>query len=764
MTIIKFGRAAIAGIALLALSSAFTTAQQGSETGRIEALQRRLADADCYRGPIDGHDSAALSDAIKACPSQEPVLLIETGMHTAPVKRIGLDRACRIAATGSYDKTVRVWSLPDGRLLHTLRVAIGPGDGGKIYAVAVSPDGRWIAAGGWDAQQDVSKQDFIYIFDASSGELVARVGPIHDSVVNHLAFSSDGRWLAAMWSGGTGLKVIDTQDWRIAAEDKNYADDGYGAAFGPDGRLYTVAYDGKIRRYGQGPKFRMEREVATQGSKQPYSVAADPRGELIAVAYSDTRTVDVYDASTLAVRFSADTSGFDNGNLSKVVWSSDGTHLLGGGAYEALFQDVWKSPLVTFDRKGKRVGDSLPLADDAILNLQPCADAVAVAAADPAFGIVDGKGQIKLWKSSVAADMRDKTGDVFTIAPNARQIRFGLGDRGEEPVIFDVAKATLTNAPDPAPGFNAPIIEGLPVANWMNNRHPTFAGKAIAFEDYETSRSLAIRPNRTGFVLGTEYLLRAFNDQGRQLWEQAGPSIAWGVNISADGRIIVAAYGDGTIRWVRWSDGKELLAVFFNRKTRAWVAWTPSGYYMASPGGEDLIGWHVNRGWNQTADFFPASKFKDKYARADIVKRVLDTLDEAEAVRLANVDNPARAVTAPIIESLPPVLSILSPTDNTHADGSRVTIEYIIRSPSGLPIDTINLLINGQSASTRGSGDDVAVKQCIAGTHGLGFTDGALQGCRGNLTVDLSAGTTDIGVVAQAGGKTSNTATVRVTR
>jgi peptidoglycan hydrolase-like protein with peptidoglycan-binding domain len=763
MTIIRFGRAAIAGIALLALSSAFTAAQQGSETGRIETLQRRLADAGCYRGPIDGHDSAALSDAIKACPPQEPMLLIETGMHTAPVKRIGVDKACRIAATASFDKTVRVWSLPDGRLLHTLRMPITPGDGGKIYAAAVSPDGRWIAAGGWDAQWDLAKQDFVYVFDASSGQLVARIGAIQ-SVINHLAFSPNGRWLAAVSSAKVGLKVIDTQSWRIVAQDSNYADDGYGAAFGPDGRLYTVAYDGKIRRYGSGPEFREEREVATKGSKQPYSVAVDPRGELIAVGYSDTQAVDVYDASTLAFRLSADTKRYDNNNLSKVVWSSDGTHLLAGGSYEVVFQDVWKSPLLTFDRMGKPVGDSLPLADDAILNLQPCGDGVAVAAADPAFGIVDGNGQIKLWKSGVAADMRDKVGDVFTIAPNAKQIRVGLGDRGEEPVIFDVAKATITSAPDPAPGFNAPIIEGMPVANWMNNYHPTFAGKAIAFEDYETSRSLAIRPDRTGFVLGTEYLLRAYKDQGRELWEQAGPSIAWGVNFSADGRMIVVSYGDGTIRWVRWSDGKELLALFINRKTRAWVAWTPSGYYMASPGGEDLIGWHINRGWNQAADFFPASKFKDKYARADIVQRVLDTLDEAEAVRLANLDNPARAVTLPIVESLPPVLSILSPTDNTHADGSRVTIEYIIRSPSGLPIDTIDLLINGQSARARSSGDDVAVKQCIAGTHGLGFTDGALQGCRGSLTLDLLAGTTEIGVVAQAGGKTSNIATIRVTR
>ena len=143
------------------------------------------------------------------------------------------------------------------------------------------------------------------------------------------------------------------------------------------------------------------------------------------------------------------------------------------------------------------------------------------------------------------------------------------------------------------------------------------------------SRSLAIRPDRKGFVLGTEYWLRAFDADGKQLWEQAGPGDAWGVNLSDDGRIIVVAYGDGTIRWLRWSDGNELLALFVNRKTKTWVAWTPSGYYMASPGGEDLIGWHLNRGWNQAADFFPASKFHDKYSRADIVERVLDTLDEA---------------------------------------------------------------------------------------------------------------------------------------
>src|SRR5580693_6486472 len=184
-------------IALLAAAPAAQSRDLGDMSGaEITALQQRLADGGCYQGAIDGQASPALENAIKACPSQDPILRIETGMHVAVIRSIGVDRACHIAATGSEDKTVRVWSLPDGRLLRTLRVPIGPGNGGRIYAVAISPDGRWIAAGGWDAQGQVNHQHFVYVFDAATGAMVARVGPF-GNVINNLAFSSDGRWLAA---------------------------------------------------------------------------------------------------------------------------------------------------------------------------------------------------------------------------------------------------------------------------------------------------------------------------------------------------------------------------------------------------------------------------------------------------------------------------------------------------------------------------------------------------------------------------------------
>ena len=84
--------------------------------------------------------SAFQSDAQELSrPSPEPVLRINADEHTSTIRRIGADVACKIVATSSEDKTIRIWGMPDGKLLNVLRPPIGGGHEGKLYAVGVAP-------------------------------------------------------------------------------------------------------------------------------------------------------------------------------------------------------------------------------------------------------------------------------------------------------------------------------------------------------------------------------------------------------------------------------------------------------------------------------------------------------------------------------------------------------------------------------------------------------------------------------------------------
>src|SRR5208282_5641704 len=77
-------------------------------------------------------------------PPSEPMLRINAFGHIAKINTIATDANERFAVTASDDKTVRVWSLPGGKLQSTIWLPSGNGDQGKAYAVALSPDGATI--------------------------------------------------------------------------------------------------------------------------------------------------------------------------------------------------------------------------------------------------------------------------------------------------------------------------------------------------------------------------------------------------------------------------------------------------------------------------------------------------------------------------------------------------------------------------------------------------------------------------------------------
>ncbi|MCX8006282.1 MAG: caspase family protein, partial [Burkholderiaceae bacterium] len=179
------------------------------------------------------------------------------------------------------------------------------------------------------------------------------------------------------------------------------------------------------------------------------------------------------------------------------------------------------------------------------------------------------------------------------------------------------------------------------------------------------------------------------------------PDVVWAVAISGDGQSVVAAYGDGTLGWHRLADGERYLTAFIHAEDRRWIAWTPEGFYWASAGAEDLIGWHLNRGVDQEPDFVPASRWRERYSRPAVVQAALERRDAAAALAVA-ARQPASAPPA-----LPPQLRILEPLSGTAVRESSLVLRVQVRSP--LPLTGWQVLIDGVRA-----GEQRGLKRVLA--------------------------------------------------
>jgi WD40 repeat protein len=577
---------------------------------------------------------SALLFAVLATPamaqlSEQPMLVVDPGMHTAPIKAVDVDAAGRLAVTGSHDKTVRVWSLTDGKLVQTIRIPAGPGDIGKIYAVAMSPDGSLVAAGGWTSGPPVGS---IYLFETRTGKMTARIAGLPE-VTHSLAFSSDGRYLAAGLGSTRGLRVYDRdRQWTEAFRDTDYGDSINGATFAADGRLATTSWDGKVRLHDRDFKLVVPPMKAI-GGNQPHRIAFSPDGTMLALGYADAGTVDLFDGHSLAPLPRPNVDGLRN-SLGSVTWSKDGKTLYAGG--QARFLLAWADA-------GRGERRAVPAARDTIADLAALQDGrLLVATQDPFLGLLEPDGSPRWTHTSPTADLRDQY-DTFAVSAHGTIVDFGFEQWGKSPLRFDLRALKLTRDPPADQQMIRAKQTGLAVDGWRHGFSPTLDGKPIKLERYERSRSLAIHPDGGRFVLGAGWSLKAIDASGQRLWTRKVPGTVWAVNVSGDGRLVVAGYGDGTIRWHRMDDGRELLALFVLADKQNWVAWTPEGFYGATTGAFGVLRWQVNRGFDAAADAVPVHAIP-RLRRPDALPLVLQELETARALGIADLKAARRDV------------------------------------------------------------------------------------------------------------------------
>ncbi|MEK8015218.1 MAG: WD40 repeat domain-containing protein, partial [Candidatus Parabeggiatoa sp.] len=288
-------------------------------------------------------------------------------------------------------------------------------------------------------------------------------------------------------------------------------------------------------------------------------------------------------------------------------------------------------------------------------------------------------------------------------------IHFGFEYGGKRPARFSVSEQSLILNPQPDRHLRSPDTTSLAITGWKNTASPKHYGKALSLKQYETARSLAIAPDKSKFLLGTIWYLRLFDIKGQLIWKVATPSEAWGVNISGDGKKAVAAYADGTIRWYNLDNGQELLAFFPHKDGKRWIAWTASGYYMTSADNADnLIGWHVNKGKDKAAHFYPAGALYAAYKRPDIVKKILKTRNENEAIRLANLAKK----------------EVVKPPVNVASALAEVGKQYEVNlEPSGLGKAIIIAAGGEQDRNTLFSYTNDSTTEMYRFLHRIGFSD-----------------------------------------
>jgi WD40 repeat protein len=227
--------------------------------------------------------------------------------HSDVVRAIAISPDGQIVASGSYDRTIKLWTLRTGQLIHTFI-----GHTNRVTCIAISPDGEILASGSDDRT--------IKLWSLRTGQLLITLSG-HSDKVRYIAFSPKGQ---TIFSIGSEIKLWAARTGKVLSTLVGHSNSARLITCSPDGRYCAIgSLDGTLELWNPHNSRRL-RTFATRTCGIT-SVAFSPDGQML--ASGSGTTIDLWNPQTgqLLHSLSSQSEG-----VKSIAFSPDGKTLASG--------------------------------------------------------------------------------------------------------------------------------------------------------------------------------------------------------------------------------------------------------------------------------------------------------------------------------------------------------------------------------------------------------------------------------------------------
>ena len=201
--------------------------------------------------------------------------------HSGWVGAVVFGRDGKHLISGSYDKTIKCWDIASGKEIRTLE-----GHSGSVETLALLPDNKTLISGSYDST--------IKLWDLTTGEEIRTLEGHFDRVAA-IAVSPDGKTLVS-GSDDKSIKVWDLQTGELVRTFKGHKDRVSAVTINPDGKtIVSGSYDNTVRIW----KIDTGEILKTLKGHSDWisSVSINANGKLIASASGDS-TIRIWNLET----------------------------------------------------------------------------------------------------------------------------------------------------------------------------------------------------------------------------------------------------------------------------------------------------------------------------------------------------------------------------------------------------------------------------------------------------------------------------------